>query len=149
MEITPERGVPLVHVGDSRADVENRVGRPVHGPGSSPAVYETTPTLVVHYLPDDTVELVELGYSGDGGEEVTFDGVQLTYRFIGEVVAELEGRGYTCTPSDIGFEFHAGFAVWSMDSLWAGDLDPGASEDDERSIVEGVSVAPYSYFVTE
>ena len=147
MEITPEQGVPLVHVGDRRADVESRVGQPVHGPGSSPAVYETTPITVVHYHSDDTVELVELGYSGDGGEQVTFDGVQLTYRFIDEVVADLEVRGYTCTPSDIGYEFHAGFAVWSMHSLWAGDLDPDASEEDERSIVEGVSVAPYSYFV--
>lgn len=149
MEITPERGVPLVHLGDRRTDVEDRVGEPVHGPGGSRAVYKTTPMLVVHYLPDDTVELVEIGYSGDGREEVTFDGVQLTYRFIDDVVADLEARGHTCTPSDIGFEFHAGFAVWSMDSLWARDLDPGASEEDDRAIVEGVSVAPYSYFIAE
>lgn len=146
MEITPERGVPLVHVGDRRADVESRVGQPVHGPGSSPAVYETTPLIVVHYNPDDTVELVELGYSGDGGEEVTFDGVQLTYRFIDDVVTDLAARGYTYAPFDIGYQFHAGFTVWSMNSLWARDLDPGASEEDERAIVEGVSVAPYSYF---
>ncbi|MEV0644604.1 hypothetical protein AB0I28_05025 [Phytomonospora sp. NPDC050363] len=146
MEITPERGVELVSLGDRRADVEKRVGPPAHGPGSAPGVYETTPLLTVHYLPDDTVELVEIGYSGDGGEEVEFDGVRLTYRFLDDVVADLNDRGYTCTPSDIGFDFHAGFSVWSMHSLWARDLDPGAPEDDDRAICEGVSVAPYKYF---
>lgn len=55
-------------------------------------------------------------------------------------------KGYTSTPSDIGHEFHAGFAVFSMGSCSARDLDPNASEEDERLISEGVSVAPYEYF---
>jgi hypothetical protein len=33
-----------------------------------------------------------------------------------------------------------------MGARTARDLDPSASADDEREIVEGVSVAPYDYF---
>ncbi|MFC7384332.1 hypothetical protein [Sphaerisporangium rhizosphaerae] len=146
MEIIPGCGVALAKIGEARTDVEGRVGEPVHGPGDTKAVYSTTPMLVISYTPDDTVELVELAYNGQGGEEVFFDGVQLTFRFIDDVVADLTAMGYTSVPSDIGFDFHAGFSVWSMDSLWAQDLDPDATEDDERSVSEGVSVAPFSYF---
>ena len=39
-----------------------------------------------------------------------------------------------------------GFALYSMGARTARDLDPTASVDDEREIVEGVSVAPYDYF---
>ncbi|MEU6713775.1 hypothetical protein ABZ897_20060 [Nonomuraea sp. NPDC046802] len=138
--------MPLVKVGDQRAEVESRIGDPVHGRPSSKDVYNTTPMLVISYTPDDRVELVEVAYSGDGGEQAFFDGVQLTYRFLDEVIADLTAKGYTSIPSDIGFTFHAGFAVWSMGSLWARDLDPDAGEDDERSIVEGVSVAPFAYW---
>lgn len=136
MEIIPERGVALVQLGQQRADVETRTGPPVHGPGRRRAVYRTVPSLVIHYHPDDTVELVELGHSGRGPEtEVWFDGVQLTRRFLDEVVADLHAKGYTSTESDIGHEFHAGFAVWSMGSLSAIDLEqdgqPGAAHDAE------------------
>ncbi|MEO3809488.1 hypothetical protein ABGB17_10860 [Sphaerisporangium sp. B11E5] len=149
MEIIPGRGVALAKIGETRADVEERVGEPAHGPGRARAVYPTTPALVVHYDRDDTVELVELGYGGRGGGEVFFDGVQLTFRFLDDVVADLAAKGYTSVPSDIGFHFHAGFSVWSMHSLWALDLDPDAGEDDERAVSEGVSVAPFSYFSEE
>ncbi|MFC4122099.1 hypothetical protein [Nonomuraea zeae] len=145
MEIFPGTGVHLVQVGDRRTEVESRIGGPVHD-RSSKNVYDTAPMLIIHYAQDDRVELVEIGYSGSGGEEVFFDGVQLTYRFMDEVVSDLAAKGHAGTPSDIGVTFQAGFSVWSMGSLWAGDLDPEADEDDERSIVEGVSVAPYSYW---
>ncbi|WP_328754210.1 hypothetical protein OHA28_08890 [Streptomyces sp. NBC_00269] len=89
-------------------------------------------------------------YSGEGGNaEAQLDGFQLTHRFLDDVVSDLHARGYTSTPSDIGHDFHAGFSVWSMHSLWAPDLDPAASEDDERAVAEGVSVAPYAYFCGE
>lgn len=35
-----------------------------------------------------------------------------------------------------------------MGSRHAQDLDPLASDDDERAVVEGVSVAPYEYLVS-
>ncbi|MFC6023340.1 hypothetical protein ACFP2T_45200 [Plantactinospora solaniradicis] len=146
MDIIPGVGVATARIGETRAEVEARIGSPVHGPGGAKAVYDTTPGLVISYTPEDTVELVEIAYSGDGAEEVFFDGVQLTFRFLDDVVADLTAKGYTSTPSDIGYEFHAGFAVWSMDSRSAVDLDPEADEDDERSVSEGVSVAPYAYF---
>jgi hypothetical protein len=107
MEIIPGEGVELARLGETRVAVESRVGAPVHGPGGVRAVYDTTPALVISYTSADRVEIVELAYSGEGREEVFFDGVQLTYRFLDEVVAEL---------------------------------------NDERRIVEGVSVAPYDYF---
>ncbi|GLW97016.1 hypothetical protein [Microtetraspora sp. NBRC 16547] len=149
MEILPGIGVALVKIGESRSDVERRIGLPVHERPSERGVYATTPMLVVHYTPEDLVELVEIGYSGDGQEEVFLDGVQLTFRFLDDVVHDLTAKGYTNTPSDIGFDFHAGFAVWSMGSRWARDLDPDADEDDERKVSEGVSVAPYTYFTQE
>ncbi|OIJ93243.1 hypothetical protein, partial [Streptomyces colonosanans] len=127
MEITPGLGVDTVKIGDPRSQVEERIGPPHHGPGGQRAVYTTTPMLVITYAADETVELVEISYSGEGGAtEAHYDGVQLTYRFLDDVVADLHARGYTSTPSDIGHDFHAGFAVWSMHSLWAGDLDPEA-----------------------
>ncbi|MEU6340985.1 hypothetical protein ABZ883_08540 [Streptomyces sp. NPDC046977] len=147
MEIIPGRGVDLVKIGEHRSRVEERIGLPHHGPGGERAVYNTSPMLVITYAADGTVELVEISHSGGGGDaEAEFDGVQLTYRFLDDVVSELHARGYTSIRSDIGHDFHAGFAVWSMHSLWAGDLDPTAGEDDERVISEGVSIAPYSYF---
>jgi hypothetical protein len=158
MEIIPAEGVALARLGETRVAVESRVGAPVHGPGSNRAVYDTTPALVISYTSEDRVEIVEIAYSGQGREEVFFDGVQLTYRLLDDVVAELNAKGYQCTPTDIGFAFHAGFAVWSMSSLSASDLDPDQDkdededeyedddDDDERRIVEGVSVAPYDYF---
>jgi hypothetical protein len=102
--------------------------------------------LILTYADDDTVEVVEVGYTGDGGEEVFFDGVQLTYRFMADVVADLAARGHAHEPIDVGYRFEPGFALYSMGSRTARDLDPSAAEDDEREIVEGVSVAPYDYF---
>ncbi|MCX5504821.1 hypothetical protein OG887_36455 [Streptomyces sp. NBC_00053] len=148
MEIIPGRGVALAMIGDHRTRVEERVGRPAPGTAAvRPAVYDTTPKLVITYASDDTVELVEIGYSGQGGEaEASCDGIQLTHRLIDDVVAELHARGYTSTPCDIGHDFHAGFTVWSMRVLEAREVDPTAGEDDPRCVVEGVSVAPYGYF---
>jgi hypothetical protein len=145
MEIIPGEGVEQAKVGESREDVERRIGRPVHPGRSSKAVYDTSAALVVSYQ-GRHVEIVEIAYSGDGGEEVHFDGVQLTYRFIDDVVAFLAAKGYHHEPIDIGYRFEPGFAIWSMSSLCASDLDPDAAEDDPREICEGVSVAPYSYF---
>lgn len=103
--------------------------------------------LVVTYDQDDVVELVEVGYGVH--DQVFFDGVQLTYRFMDEVMADLAAKGHRGTPSDIGFDLQAGFAIFSMESLSAQELDPDASEDDPRRIVEGVAIAPYSYFTDD
>ncbi|MBO0884987.1 MAG: hypothetical protein J2P17_32580 [Mycobacterium sp.] len=62
-----------------------------------------------------------------------------------DVVADLAARRYQYEPIDIGYRVEPGFAIFSMGSRWARDLDPDASEDDPRSICEGVSVAPYRY----
>ncbi|WP_405682814.1 hypothetical protein [Streptomyces sp. NBC_00057] len=150
MEIIPGRGVDLVTIGDHRTRVEERIGPPHNGPDTGCAVYATTPALVITYAPDDTVELVEVGYSGQGGEaEASYDGIQLTHRLIDDVVAELHAKGYTSTPCDVGHDFHAGFSVWSMRVLEAREVDPTAGADDPRCVVEGVSVAPYSCFSGE
>jgi hypothetical protein len=80
-----------------------------------------------------------------GGEEVFFDGVQLTFRFMDDVVTERAAKGYRYEPVDVGYRFEPGFAIFSMGSRWARDLDPDASEDDPRQVCEGVSVASYEY----
>ncbi|GIE94337.1 hypothetical protein [Paractinoplanes rishiriensis] len=146
MEILPGEGVPSAKVGEHRDVVEARIGRPVHPGRDSRAVYDTNPILVLTYAGDETVEIVELGYSGGDGEEVFFDGVQLTYRFMDDVLRDLAARGYAAEPFDIGYYFEPGFAIYSMGSRCAGDLDDTAADDDPRVVVEGVSVAPYGYF---
>jgi hypothetical protein len=39
-----------------------------------------------------------------------------------------------------------GFAIWSMGSLWLSDIDPAAATDDDRQVVEGVSVGVPAFF---
>jgi hypothetical protein len=146
MEIFPGEGVAWVKVGETRETVEARLGPPAHPGIAARSVYDTEPMLVVDY-DGDTVELVELGCSGNGGEEATLDGVQLTYRFMDEVVAELTALGHQVEPFDIGYTFRAGFTIFSMGSRTATDLDPTASPDDPRPVVEGVGVAPAEYWL--
>lgn len=146
MEILPGEGVASATVGEHRAEVESRVGPPVHPGRDSRAVYRTRPTLVITYTDDDLVEIVELAHGGPDGAQVFLDGVQVTWRFMDEVVADLEARGHRAEPDDIGFVFPAGFAIFSTGSRGPRDLDPSAGEDDDRKVVEGVSVAPYDYF---
>jgi hypothetical protein len=69
------------------------------------------------------VGIVEVAYSGDGGEEVFFEGVQLTFQFMDDVVADLAARGYGYEPIDIGYRFEPGFAIFSMGSRSANELD--------------------------
>jgi hypothetical protein len=145
VEILPGVGVAAAKVGEHRDEVERRVGKPLHPGRDSRAVYDQRPLLVLTYAEDETVEVVELGYSADGGEQVFFDGVQLTYRFLDEVVADLAAKGHRYEPTDIGYRFEPGFAIFSMGSLWTGELQPDAP-DDHRPICEGVAVAPYDYF---
>lgn len=146
MEILPGEGVAQVRIGESREVVECKLGSPVYPGRLDRAIYQTNPMLVLTFTDIDTVEIVEVAYSGHGGEEVWFDGVQLTYRFMDDVVADLAARGHRGEPADVGYKFPAGFALFSMGSRTARDLDPAAADDDPRRIVEGVSVAPYDYF---
>ncbi|MBB2940800.1 hypothetical protein FB565_000504 [Actinoplanes lutulentus] len=146
MEILPGLGTPLVQIGESREVVECKLGTPVHPGRLDRAVYQTSPMLVLSYTDIDTVEIVEIAYSGDGGEEAWFDGVQLTYRFLDDVVADLAARGHRGEQIDIGYRFEPGFALFSVGSRSPRDLDPAADEDDPRRICEGVLVAPFDYF---
>ena len=143
MEVLPGVGVALVHIGQPRSTVEVSLGPPraVHG---RTAHYDA-PVLIVDYDEDGLVELVQVPYSGVG-DEATLADVQLTYRFMDDVLRDLTDRGYRHTSSDIGYDFEAGFALFSMSSLDARAIDPDASEDDPRGVVEGVAVAPYAYF---
>jgi hypothetical protein len=65
---------------------------------------------------------------------------------MNDVVADLAAKGYEYEPFDIGFRFRPGFAIFSMGSRSATELDPEASEEDPRRVCEGVSVASYDYF---
>ncbi len=146
VEILPGRGVEPVRVGDRRAVVQTRLGHPAREQDGRAFYTELSPPLVVDYGTSDVVELVEIPYTGIPGHEVTLAGIQLTYRPLDEVLLELTAAGFSSRESDIGHDFAAGFAVWSMGSLWLPDLDPSAAPDDERQVVEGVSVAAPAYF---
>jgi hypothetical protein len=146
MEILPGEGVALVRVGETRDMVETRLGPPPHPGIAARSVYDTEPALVVDY-DDDVVELVELGSSSEGGEQATLDGVQLTFRFMDDVVAELVALGHRPERGALGYTFPAGFTIFSTGSRSATDLDPFAAPDDPREIVEGVGIAPAAYWM--
>lgn len=69
----------------------------------------------------------------DGGEGASarsrffFDSVQLTFRFLDDVVSDLAAKGYNYKPIDIGYRVEPGFAIFSLGSTWARD-DPAAAE---------------------
>lgn len=147
MEILPGEGVALVRVGETRGVVEARLGPPPHPGIAARSVYDTEPSLVVDYDEGDKVELVELGSSGDGGEQATLDGVQLTFRFMDDVVAELTALGHHPSRAELGYTFPAGFTIFSTGSRSASDLDPMAAPDDPREIVEGVGIAPAEFWL--
>jgi hypothetical protein len=144
VEIIPGVGIEDVRIGDRRQAVDARLGG-TRVSTDSRAYYESLGVLV-HFDGDDLVELIEVGYRDDGRDQPALNGVPLTYRYMDEVLRELAGHGHVGEPSDIGYLFPAGFAIFSMSSLSAQDLDPSASVNDGRVIVEGLSIAPYAYF---
>jgi hypothetical protein len=144
VEILPGVGVEAVRIDELRVDVESRLG--AAGSTTDSRAYYDPPGVLVHYDATTRVELVEVPYRKDGGSQPTLEGVPLTYRFLEDVVHDLAMRGYVGQRSDIGYDFEAGFAIFSMSSLSATDLDASASPEDERAIAEGVSIAPFSYF---
>ena len=145
MEILPGSGVAGVRIGDTRDDVERTTGPAVHGPDGGRAVYGPPTHLVVDYAQDRTVEAVTVTY-GDG-DEATYDGLQLTGRFLDDVLGDLAARGLTSTPSDVGRDFHVGLSVFSTGSASGAELGLTDDPDDERLVSEGVTVAPYASFV--
>jgi hypothetical protein len=146
MEIRPGISVDLVRLGETRAEVEARIGQPDSERNGRTFYNQLTPALVVEYGHTQVVALVEIPYAGIPGHEVTLSGIQLTYRPIDEVHSDLFAAGFSSRASDIGFDFADGFAIWSMGSLWLPDLDPSVGPDDERQVVEGVSVGAPPYF---
>jgi hypothetical protein len=146
VEILPGEGIELVRVGERRADVEAHLG-PARVERDGRAFYdELNPAVVVVYDASDIVELVEIPYSGTPGLEVTISGIQLTYRPMDDVLRDLTAAGFRSRESDIGHDFAEGFAIWSMGSLWLSDIDPAAATDDDRQVVEGVSVGVPAFF---
>jgi hypothetical protein len=153
MEIISGVGVELAKIGETRAVVEARIGAPAHPGRSRRAVYNSDPGLSITYTEADLVEHMDVFYSGKGGgQEAFFDGVQLTFRFMDEVVADLAARGHVGVPFDIGYLYEPGFVIWSMGSLWAPEVFPDVPEPEDPEeaeypdIVEGVGVAPFEYF---
>lgn len=127
--------------------MENRLGPPVHPGKASRAVYDIGRLLVISYTGEDLVELVEVPHDAGRGDEAFLDGVQLTWRLLDDVVADLAAKGYRYEQDEPStFLFEAGFALFSMGSRTARDLGIDAVEG---SVCEGVSVGPYEYFVTE
>jgi hypothetical protein len=147
MQINPGIGVPGVSIGDRRARVEASLGAPTTERDGTAYYEEATPPLSIHYDADGAVELIEVAYAGDGGEEAFLGDIQLTHRAMEDVVADLSTGGFAGRRSDIGYDYDAGFAIWSMESITTADL-PGAQDDPDhgRTVVEGVSVAPSQYF---
>lgn len=147
MQITPGVGIPGIQIGATRAEVESAVGTPNPSEESRAFYFDREPNYSVHYAHDGTVELIEV-FHAQGRDEVFLDDIQLTFRLMDDVQADLERAGFTSRPIGIGLVFDAGFTLWSMASLSPSDLVPGAEYDpeDERHVVEGVGIAPASYW---
>lgn len=148
MEIIPGEGLPDVRIGAPRADVVAAVGEPVTDDGSVAWYHDALPPFSVHYDGDDVVELVEVGHGSGSGDEAELDGIRLTSRLLDDVLADLAAAGYAGRAVDIGYEYDAGFCVFSMSSLTLAEVDPSepADPEDERLVAEGVSIAPLSYW---
>ncbi|PWK40088.1 hypothetical protein BC793_12027 [Actinoplanes xinjiangensis] len=150
MEIEPGKGVAVARISETRDAVESRLGLPMHPGKQSRAVYDIGRLLVISYTNDDLVELVELPHDAGRGDEAFFDGVQLTWRLLDDVVADLAAKGYRYEQDEpSSFLFEVGFVLFSVGSRTAQDLGLDAGEGASRSVCEGVSVGPYEYFVTE
>jgi hypothetical protein len=146
MQITPAVGIPGVSIGDSRAAVEQSLGAPSSRDDGRAFYFDAEPGFSVHYDADQRVELIELGHS-EGRAEVYLDDVQLTFRLMDDVVADLARKGHSGKPADIGYQYDEGFCVFSMSSQNPSDLTGGAYDpDDERLVVEGVGIAAASYW---
>lgn len=145
MKITPGLGTPSVRLGEERNVVEARLGAPTSVQPGVAFYTDLDPDLVVRYSDAGIVELIEIPYSSPG-HQVTLRGIQLTLRPIDDVIEDLRSTGYVGRPSDVGFDFSEGFAIWSMGSLAFADIDASASDEDERLVVEGVSVGAPAYF---
>ena len=149
VEIIPGTGLPVAQVGQTLTDIEAVVGLADDIQADPDRAYwhRHVPAFVAHFDRDGVVELVEAYYSQGDQEQVTLGGVQLTFRLMDDVVADLEAAGMHARRMDIGFDFDEGFSVWSMSSLSTADLTGGSYDpDDERLVVEGVAVGAPSYF---
>lgn len=150
MEIEPGKGVAAARIGETREAVERRLGPPVHPGKESRAVYDIGRLLVVSYTGEDLVELVEVPHDAGRGDEAFLADVQLTWRLLDDVVADLAAKGYRYEQEESSsFLFEAGFVLFSMGSRTAEDLGLEVVEGASRSVCEGVSVGPYEYFVAE
>lgn len=147
-EVLPGIGTALAQVGQTLLQVEAVAGPPSVIQGQSAYWNEHTPAFVVHTDAEGFAELVEIDHGDVGEPQATLHGIQLTFRLMDDVVGDLERAGFHGVPADIGWEYDEGFCIWSMASHRASDLDPNgtADPDDERLVVEGVSVAPISYW---
>ena len=150
MQITPAIGIDGVSIGDTRAAVEAAIGAPERGEVARAFYFDREPGFSVHYDDHGTVELIEVSH-GEGRHEAYLGDIQLTFRLMDEVAADLARAGYSGHPVDIGVEYDEGFTVFSMASLSPSELAPGSAYDpeDERLVVEGVSIAPISYWHTD
>jgi len=149
VEIIPGVGLPVARVGQTLADIEAMVGLADDIQADPDRAYwhRHKPAFVAHFDREGLVELIEVYYSEGGEEQVTLDGTQLTYRLMDEVMADLQVAGRRGRRMVIGFDFDDGFCVWSMSSLSPSDLTGGSYDpDDERAVVEGVSVGAPDYF---
>lgn len=147
MKITPAVGVPGVSIGDTKTAVQASLGAPSSGDERRDYYFDSDPGFAVHYDADQLVEFIE-AYHSQGRGEVYLDDIQLIFRLMDDVVADLTQRGYTGKPIDIGYQFDEGFTIWSMASQSPSDLTPGAEFDPEdgRLVVEGVGIAPIAYW---
>ena len=149
MEIVPGVGLPVARIGQTLSDIEAVVGLAddVQLDPDRAFWHRHYPGFCAHFDGEGVVELIEVYYSQGGREQVTLGGVQLTFRLMDDVVADLAAAGLQGRPMDIGFDYDEGFCVWSMSSLNPSDLTGGLYDPaDERRVVEGVAVGAPDYF---
>lgn len=144
-QIVPSEGFQGVQLGAGRTAIEASIGEPTSTRPGSAFYVDRDPTLILRYAADDTLEMIEIPYSGEGNEPHLGD-IQLTARLLADVIDDLLRAGYVGRPCDIGYDFEAGFTVWSMGEIQLFEVDPSADRDDFRDVAEGVSIASPAYF---
>lgn len=144
MEILPGIGVSGVELGMERAAITERLGQPMSTTEDSAIYVDGDLSLVLRFSAAGHLELIEIPCSD--GANLTMRGVPVSCRPLDDVVAEVQATGLVGRPSDVGMDFSNGVAIWSMGSLALADVDPAASPDDERLVVEGISIGTPDYF---
>lgn len=140
MEIIPGVGLPVARLGQTRRQIEDRVGVATALDAATVQWQEHSPPFGVCFDGRGRAALVEVYLHDRVVPPTTVRGVQLIGRPVDHVVADLAAAGLQGHQSECVVEFAEGFMLWSLLEVTTCDIwrEPGTGQD--PFVVEGVAV---------